>query len=90
METRDEKRQTRGNWVVVARVVIPVRIRAGALLAPDSMFDSFNMGYNPRKGVIAMAKIKCRPVRTGKPGPKTVRVKTHKRSSPKPIRKKCG
>jgi len=37
-----------------------------------------------------MAKFTCRPVRTGgKPGPKTVRVKPHVRSTPKPIRKPC-
>ena len=35
-------------------------------------------------------KVKCRPVRTGtKPGRKTVTVDKHKRSKPKPIRKKC-
>lgn len=86
---RGETRQTRGTWIVVTRVVIPVRVRAGAL-APDFMFDSFNLGYNPRKVVIAMTKTKCRPERIGKPGPKTVGVKTHRRSKPKPIRKKCG
>lgn len=36
-----------------------------------------------------MSKIKCRPVRTGKPGPKTVRVKPHVRSTPKPIKRGC-
>ena len=37
-----------------------------------------------------MAKVKCRPVRTvKKPGPKTVHVKSHPRSKPKPISKKC-
>jgi len=36
------------------------------------------------------SKTKCRPVRTSpKPGPKTVRVKTHIRSKPKPTGKKC-
>lgn len=38
-----------------------------------------------------MAKTKCAPRRVGKkPGPKTVSVKPHKRSTPKPLRKKCG
>lgn len=32
-----------------------------------------------------MAKTKCRPERVGKPGPKTVPVKPHRRSKPKPI-----
>ena len=33
-------------------------------------------------------KTKCRPTRiTGKPGPKTVRVKTHTRSKPKGLPK---
>ena len=37
-----------------------------------------------------MANIKCRPTRTGgKPGPKNVSVKPHKRSTPKPLGKKC-
>lgn len=37
-----------------------------------------------------MAKTKCYPKRTGKkPGPKPVRVKSHPRSKPKPIKKKC-
>jgi hypothetical protein len=36
-----------------------------------------------------MAKIKCRPVRSGKPGPKTVRVKPYTRSKPKRIGKRC-
>jgi hypothetical protein len=44
---------------------------------------------NPRKGVVAM-RTKCRPERVGKPGPKPVRVKAHRRSTPKPIRRKCG
>jgi hypothetical protein len=36
-------------------------------------------------------KVVCRPVRTEKkPGPKTVSVPAHKRSTPKPINKKCG
>lgn len=37
-----------------------------------------------------MAKTKCVPKRVGaKPGPKTVTVKTHVRSKPKPIGRKC-
>ncbi len=44
----------------------------------------------PGKGVSAMAKTKCRPERTGKSGRKSVSVKRHKRTPPKPIRKKCG
>lgn len=37
-----------------------------------------------------MAAVKCRPVRTSpKPGPKTVRVRPHVRSVPKPLPKKC-
>lgn len=37
-----------------------------------------------------MAKDKCRPVRDSKkPGPKTVEVKKHQRSKPKPIPGKC-
>lgn len=36
-----------------------------------------------------MSRIKCRPVRVGKPGPKTVRVKPHRRSVPKKIGKRC-
>lgn len=36
-----------------------------------------------------MAKVKCRPERVGKPGRKTVPVKPHKRSTPKPIKPKC-
>jgi len=36
-------------------------------------------------------KVKCVPKREGtKPGPKTVSVPAHKRSTPKPIDKKCG
>jgi hypothetical protein len=36
-------------------------------------------------------KVICRPERTGKkPGPKTVKVSSHTRSTPKPIDKKCG
>ena len=39
---------------------------------------------------MAKKRITCRPARVGKkPGPKTVDVKPHKRSKPKPIRKKC-
>jgi hypothetical protein len=35
-------------------------------------------------------KVVCQPRRVGKkPGPKPVRVAGHKRSSPKPINKKC-
>ena len=35
-------------------------------------------------------KVVCRPTRTTtKPGPKTVRVDSHTRSKPKPIRKSC-
>ncbi len=37
-----------------------------------------------------MSKIKCRPERTEKPGPKPVKVVSHTRSTPKPIQKKCG
>jgi hypothetical protein len=37
-----------------------------------------------------MATTKCRPVREGKTGPKTVPVKKHVRSKPKPIDRKCG
>lgn len=38
-----------------------------------------------------MAKVRCRPVREeAKPGPKTVVVKTHKRSKPKAMPQKCG
>lgn len=37
-----------------------------------------------------MAKVKCYPKRVDKkPGPKNVRVQAYKRSSPKPIGKKC-
>ena len=37
------------------------------------------------------SKVVCRPQRTEKkPGPKTVRVSPYKRSTPKPINKKCG
>ena len=37
------------------------------------------------------AKVKCAPKRAGKkPGPKNVPVKSHKRSKPKPIPKKCN
>ena len=36
-------------------------------------------------------KVKCVPKREGaKPGPKSVTVSTHKRSTPKPINKKCS
>jgi hypothetical protein len=36
-------------------------------------------------------KVKCVPKRDGKKlGPKNVSVHQHKRSSPKPIDKKCG
>jgi len=36
-------------------------------------------------------KTKCRPQRVGtKPGPKPVKVKPHRRSKPKPIKKKCS
>ena len=36
-------------------------------------------------------KVKCTPKREGKkPGPKSVAVHQHKRSSPKPINKKCS
>ena len=36
-------------------------------------------------------KVVCRPVRTEKkPGQKSVTVHTHKRSTPKPINKKCS
>jgi len=35
-------------------------------------------------------KVKCRPERVGKPGPKTERVKSHVRSPKKPINRKCG
>lgn len=41
------------------------------------------------KGGDIMAKIKCRPVRRSKPGPKTVPIRRHRRSTPKPIKKKC-
>jgi hypothetical protein len=35
-------------------------------------------------------KVKCRPERVGtKPGRKPVKVEAHKRSAPKPIKKKC-
>jgi len=37
-----------------------------------------------------MTKTICRPERKGKPGPKTVRVTPHTRTTPKPIRKDCG
>lgn len=37
-----------------------------------------------------MAKVKCVPKRTSpKPGPKTIPVKPHKRSKPKPVPGKC-
>jgi hypothetical protein len=37
-----------------------------------------------------MAKVVCRPTRDSKkPGPKTVPVKRHVRSKPKPLGKKC-
>ena len=37
-----------------------------------------------------MAKVVCRPTRTAKkPGRKTVPVKRHTRSTPKPLPKKC-
>jgi hypothetical protein len=36
-----------------------------------------------------MAKVKCRPERDGKPGPKSVTVRPHKRTKPKPIKKPC-
>jgi len=42
-------RQTRGIWSVVARVAIPVRVRAGAL-APGFLFDSFNLGITQERG----------------------------------------
>jgi hypothetical protein len=47
---------------------------------------------DPGKEVSEMAdKVKCVPKREGKkPGPKAVSVSQHKRSSPKPIDKKCG
>jgi len=36
------------------------------------------------------ARTRCRPTRVkGKPGPKTVPVKRHKRSKPQPLKKKC-
>jgi hypothetical protein len=36
-------------------------------------------------------QVKCTPKRVGKkPGPKSVSVSQHKRSSPKPINKKCS
>lgn len=37
-----------------------------------------------------MAKVKCRPERVSKQGEKRVKVKTHTRSKPVPIRKKCS
>ncbi len=38
-----------------------------------------------------VTKVKCRPERDGKkPGPKTVSVQPHKRSTPKPLPQKCG
>ena len=38
-----------------------------------------------------MSKAKCYPKRDGKkPGPKSVSVSPHRRSSPKPINKKCS
>ena len=36
-----------------------------------------------------MPKVKCRPVRTGKPGPRRVKIKAHTRTRPKAIKKKC-
>lgn len=37
-----------------------------------------------------MAKTKCRPIRTkNKPGPKTVSVKSHRRSKPSKLNKSC-
>ena len=49
-----------------------------------------NYAGTERKRPMADKKAKCRPQRTGtKPGPKTVNVPSHKRSTPKPIKKKC-
>jgi hypothetical protein len=40
---------------------------------------------------MADTKVKCVPKREGdKPGPKTVTVHPHTRSTPKPIPKKCS
>jgi hypothetical protein len=38
---------------------------------------------------MAKPKIKCRPERVGKLGPKTVTARTHKRSKPQPIKPQC-
>jgi len=40
---------------------------------------------------MADTKVKCVPKREGgKPGPKSVTVSPHKRSTPKPLPKKCS
>lgn len=42
------------------------------------------------KKATSRASTKCRPTRVnGKPGPKTVTVKPHKRSTPQSLKKKC-
>jgi hypothetical protein len=65
---------------------------------PPSAFSStgsplpMNGGNGSGKEVSVLAdKVKCVPKRESKkPGPKNVSVPQHKRSSPKPINKKCG
>jgi hypothetical protein len=37
-----------------------------------------------------MSKVICRPERKDKPGPKNVKVESYTRSTPKPIKGKCG
>jgi hypothetical protein len=61
-------------------------------VVPDYLtnFINLNLGMAQESEVRLMARVKCRPERTGKTGPKSIRVKTHRRSRPKPIRKKCG
>jgi hypothetical protein len=54
---------------------------------------AYRQGHSgSRKEVSEMAdKVKCVPKREdNKPGPKSVTVSPHKRSTPKPINKKCG
>jgi hypothetical protein len=66
------------------------RRRIGSRRISSSESRALGRDKWPRKEVSAITKVICRPVSTGKPGPKTVKVSQHTRSTPKPIGKKCG
>jgi len=84
-------------WLIVARLDFrraPCRIAPGGRRFSHLIqcrFAQLHGATGPGSEVIAMAnKVKCRPVRGGKkPGPKTVPVRQHERSKPKPLPKKC-